>query len=52
VLILVEWESRAAFDRYGNDPALSDLHAHRVRGPSRYIWHLFERLDDLRPILK
>ena len=52
VLILVEWESRVAFDSYCNDPALSDLHAHRVRGPSSYIWHLFERLDDLRPILK
>lgn len=52
VLILVEWESREAFDSYCNDPALSDLHAYRVRGTSNYIWHLFERLDDLRPILK
>ena len=52
VLTLVEWESREAFDRYRNDPALSDLHAHRVSGTSGYIWHLFERLDDLRPILK
>lgn len=52
VLILVEWESREAFDSYRSDPALSDLHAHRVSGTSGYIWHLFERLDDLRPILK
>jgi len=52
VLILVEWESRQAFDSYCDDPALSDLHAHRVSGTSNYIWHLFERLDDLRPILK
>ena len=26
VLILVEWESKKAFDSYCNDPALSDLH--------------------------
>jgi uncharacterized protein (DUF1330 family) len=52
VMILVEWESREAFDSYCSDPSLSDLHAHRVSGTSRYIWHLFERLDDLRPILK
>ncbi len=52
VLILVEWESREAFDNYCNDPTLSDLHAHRVSGTGSYIWHLFEKLDDLRPILK
>ena len=32
VLILVEWESRAAFDSYRQDPALADLHPHRERG--------------------
>jgi len=52
VLILVEWESRQAFDGYCNDPKLVDLHPHRVKGSSDYIWHLFERLDDLRPLLK
>lgn len=52
VLILVEWESREAFDGYCDDPALADLHAHRVAGTSRYVWHLFDRLDDLRPLLK
>ena len=52
VLILVEWESRAAFDSYCSDPALSDLHPHRVNGTTNYIWHLFDRLDDLRAILK
>ncbi len=52
VLILVEWSSREAFESYRNDPALSDLHAHRERGTKRYVWHLFDRLDDLRPILK
>ena len=52
VLILVEWESREAFDSYCNDPALSDLHPHRVNGTDQYIWHLFDKLEDLRPILK
>lgn len=52
VLILVEWESKEAFDGYRNDPELADLHPHREDGSSAYIWHLFDRLDDLRPVLK
>ena len=52
VLILVEWESKTAFDNYCNDPALADLHPHRENGTSDYIWHLFDKLEDLRPILK
>ena len=52
VLILVEWSSRDAFDSYLSDPALSDLHKHRERGAGRYVWQLFERLSDLRPLLK
>jgi hypothetical protein len=52
VLILVEWESKDSFDSYCNDPELADLHAHRENGSSSYIWHLFDRLDDLRPLLK
>ena len=52
VLILVEWDSKEAFDGYCNDPELADLHAHRENGSSSYIWHLFDRLDDLRPLLR
>ena len=52
VMILVEWESKAAFDGYCNDPKIADLHPHRVNGTKDYIWHLFDRLEDLRPILK
>ena len=51
VLILVEWESRAAFESYRDDPALADLHPHRENGTSGYVWHLFDRLDDLRGLL-
>jgi uncharacterized protein (DUF1330 family) len=52
VMILVEWESRDAFEGYCNDPKLADLHPHRVNGTSDYIWHLFDKLEDLRPVLK
>jgi uncharacterized protein (DUF1330 family) len=52
VMILVEWPSKDAFDGYCNDPTLADLHTHREDGTSGYIWQLFDRLDDLRPVLK
>lgn len=51
VLILVEWASKEAFDGYCNDPKLADLHPHRVNGTSGYVWHLFDKLEDLRPVL-
>ena len=51
VMALVEWPSKDAFDGYCNDPGLADLHAHRENGTSGYIWQLFDRLDDLRPVL-
>jgi uncharacterized protein (DUF1330 family) len=52
VMILVEWASKAAFDGYCNDPKIADLHPHREKGTDNYIWHLFDKLEDLRPILK
>jgi uncharacterized protein (DUF1330 family) len=52
VMILVEWMSRAAFDDYRNDPKIADLHPHREKGARDYVWHLFDKLEDLRPILK
>lgn len=52
VMILVEWVSIEAFDSYCNDPKLADLHPHRENGTAAYIWHLFDKLEDLRPILK
>jgi uncharacterized protein (DUF1330 family) len=52
VLILVEWSSKEAFDVYCNDPNLADLHPHRVNGARNYIWHLYDKLDDLRSLLK
>jgi uncharacterized protein (DUF1330 family) len=48
-MILVEWTSKEAFDSYCND---ADLHPHREKGACDYIWHLFDKLEGLRPILK
>jgi uncharacterized protein (DUF1330 family) len=52
VMILVEWASMEAFDSYRDDPQLADLHPHRIKGTRDYIWHLFDKLEDLRPIFK
>lgn len=52
VMIVVEWDSPHAFESYRDDPDLHDLHGHRERGTANYVWHLFDRLDDLRPLLK
>ena len=52
VLILVEWSSKEAFDGYCNDPKIADLHPHREKGAGNYVWHLFDKLTDLRPLLK
>jgi hypothetical protein len=49
---LVEWESRAHFDAYPGRPELADLHPHREAGGGNYVWHLFDKLDDLRSLLK
>ena len=52
VMILVEWASNEAFESYCNDPDLADLHPHRINGTVDYIWHLFDKLEDLRPVLR
>ena len=51
-LVLVEWRSREAFDAFLGDPDLEDLHPLRENGTRRYIWWTFERLEDLRPLLR
>ena len=52
VLVLVEWADHDAFDGFLADPDLADLHPLRENGTRRYIWWLFDRLDDLRPLLR
>ena len=51
-LVLVEWRDREAFDGFLADPELADLHPLRENGTRRYIWWMFDRLDDLRPLLR
>ena len=50
VMILVEWPSREAFDAFVADPEHADLHPLREGGTERYLWWLYERLEDLRPL--
>ncbi len=45
-------EYLAAFDSYCQDSNLAGLHSHRVKGTADHVWHLFDRLEDLRPLLK
>jgi uncharacterized protein (DUF1330 family) len=49
-MILVEWASLDAFEGFLDDPELADLHPLRENGTVRYIWWMFERLEDLRPL--
>ena len=51
-LVLVEWRDREAFDGFLADPELADLHTLRENGTRRYIWWMFDRIDDLRPLLR
>ncbi len=50
VMVVVEWPSRAAFDAFLADPEHADLHGLREDGTRRYLWWLYDRLEDLRPL--
>lgn len=47
VLMIVEWESLAGIAGYVNDPDLTDAHRDRDRGVRDFVWHLFDRVDDI-----
>ncbi len=51
-IVLVEWPSYEALQAYQDDPALADLHPLRRDGTQRYLWWSFDKLEDLRPLLK
>jgi uncharacterized protein (DUF1330 family) len=51
-LVLVEWPSREAFQAFLDDPDHVRLHGLREHGTRNYLWWAYERLDDLRPLLK
>jgi uncharacterized protein (DUF1330 family) len=50
VMIFVEWPSREAFRAFIEDPEHADLHPLREEGTRNYLWWLYERLEDLRPL--
>lgn len=52
VMILVEWESLESFQAFLADPGLTGLHPHRENGVANHVWHLFDKLADLRPVLE
>ncbi|UGS38529.1 DUF1330 domain-containing protein [Capillimicrobium parvum] len=52
VMILVEWPDRAAFDGFLADPGHEDLHPLRENGTDNYLWWAYDKLEDLRPLLK
>ena len=50
VMVLVEWPSQQAFDDFLADPEHEPLHPLRENGTQRYLWWLYDKLEDLRPI--
>jgi uncharacterized protein (DUF1330 family) len=51
VMVLVEWPSQDSFQAFVKDPDHADLHPLREDGTRNYLWWLYERLEDLRPLL-
>jgi uncharacterized protein (DUF1330 family) len=50
-MVLVEWPSRDSFQAFLEDPEHADLHPLREDGTRNYLWWIYERLEDLRPLL-
>lgn len=51
VMVLVEWPSRDSFRAFLEDPENADLHPLREDGTRNYLWWIYERLENLRPLL-
>lgn len=51
-MVLVQWPSHEALQAYREDPANAELHPLREDGTENYLWWTFDRIDDLRPLLK
>jgi uncharacterized protein (DUF1330 family) len=52
VMVLVEWPSQEAFGAFLDDPENEDLHPLREEGTRDYLWWIYERLEDLRPLFR
>ncbi len=51
-MVLVEWPSQEAFQAFLDDPEHVDLHPLREEGTRNYLWWIYERLEDLRPLFR
>lgn len=51
VMVLVEWPSHDSFQAFLDDPDHADLHPLREDGTRNYLWWIYDRLEDLRPLL-
>jgi uncharacterized protein (DUF1330 family) len=50
-MVLVEWPSHDSFQEFLEGPEHADLHPLREDGTRNYLWWIYERLEDLRPLL-
>ncbi len=46
------WADHASIQACLDDPEFADLHPLREGGTLNYLWWAFDKLDDLRPLLK
>jgi len=51
-MVLVEWPSQEAFQGFLDDSTHADLHPLRENGTRNYLWWAYDKLEDLRPLLK
>jgi uncharacterized protein (DUF1330 family) len=51
-MVLVEWPSQDSFQAFLDDPEHAHLHPLREDGTRNYLWWIYERLEDLRPLLR
>ena len=51
-MVLVEGPSRESFQAFHDDPQHADLHPLREEGTRNYLWWIYERLEDLRPLFR
>ena len=51
-MVLVEWPSQESFQSFLEDSEHADLHPLREDGTHNYLWWIYERLEDLRPLLR
>ena len=52
IMVLVEWESAARFQAFLDDHSAAHAHALREGGTKNYLWWAYDKLEDLRPILR